>query len=980
MPHRVREILLVSSAYDAFILEEDGPLTERLFTEYSEVNLSSAARITHVESGGAALRLLEERRFDLVLAMPRLVGTDAVTLARQAKERQPGLPVVVLTFNEADLRHIPGGVDNEAIDNAYMWTGDARILITIAKLVEDFKNIDHDTKTAGVPMILVVEDSIRYASSFLTALYAELMQQSQSLVADGVSRLHKLYQMRTRLKVRHERTFEQANDCVDQLGEHIVAVITDISFPRQGAIDREAGFRLVERIRREWPSIPILMQSADPETEARADGYGAVWINKRSPNLLRDLRHFVSESLGFGPFVFRLPDRTEVARANDLHDMEQILATIPAESVRYHANRHDFSVWFAARGRLEVSHLVRARDFKNAASTRRFLLDTLHRIAAEEREGTIADFSAAQPLPDTAMARVGEGSIGGKARGIAFVNTVLVQRDLLDRFTGLRIQIPKTAVLATEAFQHFVEDNEIREDLEELADDNAIIQRFLAGRLPEGLERDLHEVWKNLRGPLAIRSSGLLEDLQFQPFSGVYATYMLPNNHPDPDKRFRQFCRAIRAVYASTYSEGARAYIENTPYRLEEERMAVIIQELVGEQHGERFYPHASGVALSHNYYPIRAQRSQDGMVCMALGLGHQIVAGGTVLRFSPATPGVLAQFATAADYLRNTQNRFYALDTSRPVIDFLAGPTSSLALFDLSDAERDGMLTMAGSVYCGEDDVIRENLRLAGPRVVSFNNILKWNAMPLAAALRELLRVLSKGMGCPVEIEFAVGAGDYGRSPPAGEAARPPTLYVLQIRPLATHFAEPAVETNGVRDDEVLCWTDRALGQGVIDDIYDLVYVKPDALEGHTTKEIAAQVGELNASLQRSRVPFLLIGPGRWGTSDPSLGLPVEWRQIAGARVIAETPLRGEEVEPSQGSHFFHNITSRGVGYLTLGSAHSSAGNRSGGYLDLLWLEGTPAHQETTAVRHLRFSEPLRIVLDGRRGTAMVVKPRSLS
>ena len=597
------------------------------------------------------------------------------------------------------------------------------------------------------------------------------------------------------------------------------------------------------------------------------------------------------------------------------------------------------------------------------------------RVAAEEREGTIEDLAHQKMRPDSALVRLGNGSIGGKARGVAFASSTLVQEKLTHSFPELQIAVPRTVVIGTDAFEHFVDENDIAEDLPELLDDPAVIRRFLAGRFSDDVRRDLDAVLDHLRGPLAIRSSGLLEDLQFQPFSGVYATYMLPNNHPDRPRRRRELARAIKAVYASTYCENARAYIQRTHFRQEEEKMGVIIQEMVGQQHNGRFYPHLSGVALSYNYYPIKRQRPEDGTVLVALGLGQTIVAGGAVVRFSPSTPRVLPQFPTAEDFLHSAQREFYALDMTQPEVNFLAGPESSLKLFDLETAELDNVLGHVGGVYSSDDGRFHEDLSLAGPRGITFNQILRGESIPLAKALGQLMGVLRKGMGCAVEIEFAVDMGDLGTTPPPTRALRRPRLYVLQIRPLATHFRQQQTEMGELPFERMICQTGSSLGQGARTDVRDFVYVRPNAVDHHNTVEIARQVGQINARLQAARRPYVLIGPGRWGSSDKRLGIPVEWKQIAGAATIAETPMKGMSVEPSQGTHFFQNITSLGVGYLTV--EHTRRPEQPGpDFVDIAWLENQPAETEMSAVRHLGFEKPVRIYLDGRRGTAVILQP----
>jgi DNA-binding NarL/FixJ family response regulator len=977
MPNRVREVLIVSSHYDAFILEEDGRLTDRIFSEYSELNLSSAPRITHVASGARAMDMIKERRFDLVMTMVRIADTDANTFGRRVKAHYPSMPVVLLVRTEADLGQVGGqGIDRGAVDHVFCWTGDARILIAIIKLVEDGLNISHDLQ-AGVRAIIVVEDSVRRYSAFLSILYTELMKQSESLVAEGLNDLHRVVRMRARPKVLLATSYEEAMAHFDRYQEAIIAVISDVRFPRQGQEDPQAGFALVSEMRGRLPDLAVLMQSADRENAERAEKLGLRYADKNSPQLLKDIRSFVKESLGFGDFVFRLPDRTEVGRARHAYELEEVLKTVPAESIAYHASRDHFSHWLTARCMFDIANRIRPRkaaDFGGPEAIRKFLVAALAEQRLRLQEGSISDWIS---KPDDAgsaaqFIRLGKGSIGGKARGLAFVGSLIARNGLADRYPGLAIRVPYSVVVPTDEFDKFVEERKIQTGAG--ATQEEIRERFRAPRLSDDLRYKLRRTVAPLQGPLAVRSSSLLEDSQLQPFAGIYATFMLPNNHVDPEERFGQLCRAIKAVWASTYSDDARAYIARTPYTVEEEKMAVLIQEVVGHPYAnERFYPHISGVAVSYNYYPIGHQRAEDGLAYVALGLGQQLVQGGAGLQFSPGEPSVLPQFGSPQDYLRYTQKRFYALDLTQRTPDF--GAAGATRQYALQVAEADGTLALVGSVYAPDDDAIRDDLGMPGPRVVSFHNVLRWEALPLAAALKELLALFREGFGGPVEIEFAIDAGDLGHPPPSRRIPHKPCLYVLQVRPQATQALEGIVETEGFDESRVLCRTDRSLGHGVIEDIRDIVYVKRSDLQATETPAVAEQVGALNAELSAHKAPYLLVGPGRWGSSDPRLGIPVKWSQIAGARVIVETVFQDREVEPSQAAHFFHNVTAFRIGYLTISSVdRRDAAERR--HLDAAWLEAQPVVADLGEVRHIRLVRPLRVLLDGRASTATILKP----
>lgn len=977
MPFRVREILLVSSPYDAFILEEDGRLSERIFTEFSELNLSSAPRITHVDSGAEALTQLRERRIDLVLTVMRLPDMDAIEFGRRVKQLDPSMPVVALAFSEPDLKRVPAGTEPGAIDRVFLWTGDARILLAVIKLMEDQANIDHDVKVGDVRVIIVVEDTVRRYSAFLSLLYAELMTQSQSLVAEGVNDLHKLLRMRARPKVVLACSYEQALALYGRLRDNCIALITDVRFPRNGVEDVDAGFVLAQRVSDQDPYLAILLQSANQENAARALELGVHFVNKNSPLLLRRIRTFLRESLGFGEFIFRLPDRQEVGRAKDVYEMELALHTLPATSIEYHATRNHFSLWLTARSMFGLAKLIRpttVSDFGDIEGLRQHLINVLRAARLQEQTGVVTDFSAHKTSAESQFVRLWHGSLGGKSRGLAFASLTLARRHMHDRFPGLPIRVPRSIAIGTDAFEAFLEENGFAEEIQNLAEDRFVLERFLNGLLPEKLIRDLRVAVQQLHGPLAVRSSTMLEDSHAQPFAGVYSTYMLPNNHPSPDIRLHELRNAIKAVYASTYSTEARSYMRSTPYSIEEERMSVLIQEVVGQRYGERFYPLISGVARSHNYYPMAGQRPEQGIAMLALGLGHLVVGGGNVFRFAPGSASVV-QYATAREYLNRSQTQFYALDLSRPNVNFFDRSHCSLGLYDLSVAEFDGTLGLVGSVFVAAEDQIRDSLNAGGPRLITFNNILKWNAFPLDEALTELLALFQEGVGSPVEIEFAVDAGDFGRTPPAGHDPRPPTFYVLQVRPQMGPALETEVAVPEFAPGELLCKTDRALGHGLVTEIRDLVYVRDLDLDGTLTPQIADEVGELNGALHVEARPYMLIGPGRWGSSDSALGIPVKWSQISSSRLIVETNFHNRAVEPSQGTHFFHNLLSFHIGYLTLASDEGLVGNAHK-FLDRSWLDQQPALHETRFVRHVRLSTPLRVYLDGRQGRATVLKP----
>ena len=978
MRHRVREILLVSTSYDAFILEEDGRLTERLFLEYSELNLSSAPRVTHVKTGHAALAALAERRFDLVLATLRVPDMDVFELGRRVKESRPGRPVVLLAMDDGELRRLPPVGEDGGIDKVFLWTGDAKILLAIIKYVEDRENAAADL-AAGVLAILVVEDSVRYYSVFLGMLYAELMLQSQSLIAEGLNDLHRLMRMRARPKILLATTYEEAVKLYRLHRAGILAIISDVAYPRDGKMEDRAGFEFLAEIREDNRTLPVVLHSADAENQAPALRLGAKFLNKNDPSLLYAIRAFLRTELGFGDFVFRLPDGTEVARARDLFEMEQKLGSVPAESLEYHARNNHVSVWLAARCEFDLAQKLQPRtvdDFGGIEGVRAHLIESLRATRIETRRGAVEDFSAERFDPRSTFVRMGQGSLGGKARGLGFMNALLARRRAARMFPGLAIQIPPAIVVATDSFDRFLEENRLHETAYGSRDDERIAREFLAARLPERVRANLARILDFLPHPLAVRSSSLLEDSQFRPFAGIYATVMLPNNDPDPAVRLEELVRAVKRVYASTFLANARSYMEATPNRIEEEKMGVVIQQLVGRRHGDRFYPDFSGLAQSYNYYPIGPQKADDGIAQVALGLGKLVVEGGLALRFCPRHPQVMPQFGSPQAVFRNSQRVFYALDLARTRAALDEGTGATVREYGLDAAETDGTLGLVAGTYSPDDDRIVDSLAERGPRVVTFANVLKHGALPLAPALDYLLGEARAGIGLPVEIEFAVDMGDQGRPPSRWEEPKPPTLYFLQMRPMISRTMDVGAKVDAIPRERRVCYSGRSMGFGRIDTVRDVLYVRRETFDTARTREIAREVGRLNEALARTRTPCLLIGPGRWGSSDPSLGIPVQWSQISTARVIVEASPEWYQVDPSQGTHFFQNITSLRVGYLTVLPHAAPENGQERDFLDWDWLDRQPSVEETEHLRHVRLAAPLVVHLDGQTGQGVIARP----
>lgn len=979
MPFRVREVLLVSSPYDAFILEEDGQLTEQVFFEYRDVSLSGPPRVIHVPSGEVALQRLQEQRFDLILVMASMGDMGVNALARKIKRLRPGRAVVLLALDRKELDLAEEAIDRESVDAVFLWTGDSQILLAIFKYFEDRENVDHDIQHGNVRVIIVIEDSPRYYSALLGMLYKELMAQSHSLYSEGVNELHRRMYMRSRPKILHASSYEEGVELFERYRRNLMGIVSDIRIPREGVLDAEGGLHFARFARQFDPELPVLLESAEETNREKAAEIGAVFVDKNSERLLAEIQGFFRSNLGFGEFVFRTSEGgPELARARDVRELERQLAVVPEEALIYHASHNHFSIWLMARSEFDLAERLRPRqisDFQSLEDLRQFLIDLLRESHRRSYRGVIADFSR-QEFDRDVISRIGQGSIGGKARGIAFLNMSLID-STPEEFGDLAVQIPKCVVITTEAFNSFLDSNDLRDFAYACGDDREISERFLAGRLADSLRSDLTFVAHHIEGPLAVRSSSLLEDSLHQPMAGIYSTLMIPNQTRDPEERLEELCNAVKLVYASVFYHNAKSYLTSTGNRVEEEKMGVIVQKLVGQRHDGRFYPHFAGVAQSHNFYPIGPQKPEDGIVHVALGLGRLVVDGGLALSFSPKHPQVLAQAGTLKMLLDSTQRGYYALDMDSkcclPDFDL----HRNIRFYGLEQAEEDGTLLAVGSVYSPEDQTIRDDLRLPGPRVVTFNNILRHGAIPLAQALARLLEIAQQGLGCPVEIEFACDMGDWGRSASIGRRRAQPVLHLLQVRPFLSRTGHDEETQLDYSPEELLSYSHRSLGHGVDEAIHDVIYVRRDNWEAAANKQIAVEIGELNQTLAATESRYLLVGPGRWGTADPWLGIPVQWSQISNVGAMVEASPKGYDVEPSQGTHFFQNISSLRVGYLTLppGADQETAGD--GDFMDWHWLDRQPAVTETTHLRHLHFDNPLTVILDGRQGHGAILKPR---
>ncbi len=964
MPREVRRVLLVASLYDYFILEEDGRLLDLLGQAYKNRDLGYVPHLSRVTGGGPALELLRRESFDLVVTMMRLGDLDPFTFGRLAREIVPGLPVVVLAYNTPELQRLLAAREESGeVDGVFVWQGDGKILVGIIEYVEDMLNTAHDSALFGVGSILLVEDSPAFYSRYLPLIYAELWSQTENLLLqEGLSRRERQTRQRARPKVLLASSYEEGWRLFRELSPHLLGLVTDISFPREGREDPRAGLDLAAAVRRLDPHLPVLLQTSTPGVEQEAGRLNLFYVDKNSPRLELEFRRFLQERLGFAALQVTGGAGAEgrsLANLSALHAEAEFLD--PAALAGLIADG-SLCRWLKARTEVELAAgLAGISDPELAEQELPRRLKSL--LAAQRRDshrGSVVPYSRHFYDDYAQFSRIGTGSIGGKGRGLAFIDRVLVESLRSDPFPGVNISVPRTLVLATDVFEEFMEENKLLETALAGDSDERLAAAFIAADLPPTILGDLRDFIDHIKAPLAVRSSSLLEDSLYQPFAGIYATKMLPNDQAAADIRFLNLANAVKFVFASTFFRNARSYLRHTPYRSGDERMAVLIQEIVGRRHHDRFYPDFSGVARTFNYYPVADARPEDGVVNLALGLGKTVVDGGVSLRYTPRFPGVFPQFGNVRDMLKNSQREFYAIVMKQLHSLAFTEEEQYLVRLDLESAELDGVLDLLASTYSPENEAVYDGLRPGGPRILTFAHIIKQEVFPLSRILDFLMETGSQAMGCPVEIEFAVNLN--------GPRALPAFFGFLQIRPLVVGDELVRVEVPDRSDPTLLMFSEKVLGNGVYR-LHDLVFVKPDQFNAAHTPAIAREVEKINNRLQDEGREYLLIGPGRWGSTDSWLGVPVSWSQISSARVIVEVALPQLNVDPSQGSHFFQNMTSLRIGYFTLPYSESGAG------LDWDWLTAQPALSDGSFVRHLRFDSPLEIHMDGRSGRGMVKK-----
>jgi len=964
MLHRVHEILIVASPYDAYILEEDGRLTEQILHEYLGMQLSYAPRAWQASTATEALAMLSKRKFDLVITMMR-ISEDPLSFGRQVKEKFPKMPVILLLYDSSELAHLPDPVPTDAIDKTFVWQGNSAVFPVIIKYIEDRKNVKRDVKKGDVRAIIVIEDNPQYYSLILPRIYSEILYHTRKLIDRSLNDTHRMLRLRARPKILLASNYEEAEKYFKKYRANLLGIISDVRFHKNGKLTGDAGYQLTEWVRGIDPTMPILIQSTNPKHEEKVKALKVEFLNKTSKTLLKDLREFIVNNFGFGDFVFRSPKGKEIARASDLLSLQEVLLTVPEESLIFHASSNHFSNWLAARSEFSIASAMRPlqiSDFDNVAEMRHYLVESIDKTRKIQRKGRIVEFTKTGFDPASTIMRIGSGSLGGKARGLAFANSLIAKSEFDEKFPEIHIRIPKIAVIGTEEFDEFMEENALWNFALKTNENERIHKRFLKAKFSAELNDSLQKYLENINYPIAVRSSGLLEDAQYQSLAGMYSTVMLPNSAKQISRRLKALRDAIKLVYASTFFQDPKSVLEHSAHRPEEEKMAVVIQEMVGQQYENRFYPNFSGVAQSVNCYPVSYMKRSDGVAYVALGLGKTIVEGGKSLRFSPKYPSILPQFFSPKAILENSQFEFFALEMNASQNLHEIGDEVNLAKLPLSDAEADGTLKHIASVLSTEDNIIRDSLRTIGTRVITFANILKWKTYPLAEILIELLELAERALGCPAEIEFAGNIFT--------EKSKKSEFCLLQIRPMVTEHFGKSTTLENISSEDIFCRSHLSLGDGVIENIRDIIMVKPENFDTAHTRKIAQEIENFNREIN---APFMLIGPGRWGSADPWLGVPVAWNQISNAKIIAEIGMEDLHIDPSFGSHFFQNVTSMHVGYFTVDH------KKKADFIDWNWLNSQPAHKETRFLRWIRLDDPILVRIDGQTGLGICTKPQPL-
>jgi hypothetical protein len=961
-PFKVKEILLVANLYDAYSIEGEGRFSDHILGEYYQLSLTSIPRVTGVSGEEEAFSRLKSRHYDMIIIMIGVDKESPVKLCKKIKDKYPYIPTFLLLNSPADVNYVikqkAGGIP---FDNYFVWTGESKVFFAMVKLLEDKVNVENDTKKGLTRVILIVEDSAEYYSSYLPMLYTLVLEQTKTLIEDvSTDELYKVLKLRARPKILLASTYEEAIIIYNDYKESLLCVISDMRFPKGNVMSDTAGFELIQHVKNELPNLPTVLQSSDSSNANYAYTLKASFINKNSESLLQDLKSFITYYLGFGHFVYRDNKGRQIAVAKSMKEFESYLETVPEDSLVYHAMKNHFSLWLMARGEVKIAKIInpmKVSDFQSLKDLRKFIIDLIRKRRKEMNKGKVVNFEESAVIDETNVVSLAGGSLGGKGRGLAFVNTLIYSFELGRLLPGLTIRTPITAIIGTDEFDMFMERNHLWDKVKEEKDFQVLQKLFVEGSLSYSLEKELRIFLKLIEKPLAVRSSSLFEDSMSQPFSGIFGTYLLPNNHPDFDSRLRQLEDAVKLVFSSIYSKNSRTYFEAINYKVEQEKMAIVIQEVVGNRFEDTFYPHISGTAQSFNFYPVAHMTPQDGFAVIAVGLGQYVVEGDKAFRFSPSYP--LLDIVSQTDLRKNSQVTFYAVDMAKKEINLFEGENAGLTILDISHAERHGTLKHSASVYNPDNDSIIPGLDSPGPRVINFADILKYNYTPLANTLKIILDVVKEAFGTPVEIEFAM---DLNKDK-EGNAS----FYLLQIKPLVGSGAGYEIDPASIVMDDVILMTKKSMGNGVIDDITDVIYVEPSKFDNMQTEKMAIEIDAINDRMLKEGRRYVLIGPGRWGTRDRFIGIPVMWPQISNAKVIVEVSLPDFHLDASLGSHFFHNVTSMNVGYFSI-NEESMDGSI---FWDKFGEQQTVAKGEF--FHHIRFEKPLLIRMDGKKRMAVI-------
>ena len=964
MNKRIYNVLLIATKYDAFMLEDDGRVDEQIFNEYTSLSLRYPPRFTQVTTEEEALAELKDRNFELIICMPNMDNRDIFAAATEIKIHYPNIPIVVLTPFSKEVSKRIANEDLSAIDYVFSWLGNVELLLAIIKLIEDKMNAPDDTASVGVQIILLVEDSVRFYSSALPHLYKFVLEQSQMFAKEALNDHQRTLRMRGRPKIKLARTYEEAVRIFNQYRDNMLGIISDMSFMHDGVKDPYAGYKFGQYVRKTGLIIPFVLESSEASNKVYAKELGASFIDKNSKSYPQDLRKKIMQRFGFGDFVILNPQtKEEIMRIKDLKDLQKKVFQIPDDSLVYHLSRNHFSRFFYSRAMFppaEVLKRVDVSDYKDMDEARKLIFDLIVQYRRMKNSGVVAVYQKERFDEYSNFARIGDGSLGGKGRGLAFIGAMVKRYPKLEH-DHFAVTIPKTVVICTDIFDEFMETNELYPVALSDVDDETILKYFLRASLPARLIEDLMAFFDVVKSPIAVRSSSLLEDSHYQPFAGIYSTYMVPKLEDKYDM-LRTLSDAIKAVYASVFYRDSKAYMTATSNLIDQEKMAIVLQEVVGNRYNDRFYPTISGVARSLNFYPIGNEKAEDGIANIALGLGKYIVDGGQTLRFSPRHPHNILQMSTMDFALRETQTRFYALDLKNLADQFSVDDSFNLLRLNLKDADADGSLKFIVSTYDPYDQVIRDGYYPGGRKILSFVNVLQHEVFPLADTLDQILHVGQDEMGRPIEIEFAVNIDPQN----PGFA----TFYLLQVRPIVDNKEVMEEDLTLVEQEDTILTSTSVLGHGIVTDVQDIIYVKTGAFCSSNNQSIAYDIEKMNRQFTGEEKNYVLVGPGRWGSSDSWLGIPVKWPHISNARVIVECGLENYRVDPSQGTHFFQNLTSFGVGYFTINPF------KGDGWFDEGYLNSLPAVEETEYLRHVRFDKPVVIKMDGKKSLGVVLKP----